>query len=88
MPGTDPIPTPSRAASRAPGTSPPRRRGCWRRSRRSAAMPAQPQPGIRRRGGEFDFLDYFSGPPLFAETLRRYPPAAEIEGYRLLRRED
>jgi hypothetical protein len=51
-------------------------------------MPAQPQPGVRRCGGEFDFLDYFPRPPLFAETLRRYRPAAEIEGYRLLRRED
>ncbi|WP_431269393.1 hypothetical protein [Dankookia sp. P2] len=30
----------------------------------------------------------FRPPPLFAETLRRYRLAAEIEGYRLLRRED
>ncbi|GGC40951.1 hypothetical protein GCM10011504_19220 [Siccirubricoccus deserti] len=53
-----------------------------------AAILVSRNPGIPRCGEEFDFLDYFSRHPLFAETLRRYRPVAEIEGYRLLRRED
>jgi hypothetical protein len=39
-------------------------------------------------GQEFDVLAYFGRHPLFAEAFTRYRPAAEIEGYRLLRRED
>src|SRR4051794_30046702 len=46
------------------------------------------RPGIPVCGTKFDFLEYFGRHPLFAETLRRYRPAAGIEGYRLLRRED
>ncbi len=44
---------------------------------------------IRRcEGADFDFLDYFTRHPLFAETWRRYRPAGEIQGYRLFVRED
>ena len=53
-----------------------------------AAILIARNPGIPWCGKEFDVLEYFSRHPLFAETLRRYRPAAEIEGYRLLRRED
>jgi hypothetical protein len=53
-----------------------------------AAILVSLNPGIPRCGGDFEFLAYFSRHPLFAETLRRYRPVAEIEGYRLLRRED
>ena len=53
-----------------------------------AAILAGLNPGIPCCRGDFDLLAYFSGHPLFAETLRRYRPVAEIEGYRLLRRED
>ena len=53
-----------------------------------AAILIARNPGIPWCGKEFDVLEYFSRHPLFAETLRRYRPAAEIEGYRLLRRAD
>jgi hypothetical protein len=53
-----------------------------------AAILVSTRPGIPVCGKEFDFLEYFGRHPLFAETLRRYRPAAGIEGYRLLRRED
>ena len=53
-----------------------------------AAILIARNPGIPWCGREFDVLEYFSRHPLFAETLKRYRPAAEIEGYRLLRRED
>ncbi|MCB4821088.1 hypothetical protein [Roseicella aerolata] len=53
-----------------------------------AAILVSTRPGIPVCGREFDFLEYFGRHPLFAETLRHYRPAAEIEGYRLLRRED
>jgi hypothetical protein len=53
-----------------------------------AAILVSTLPGIPVCGRPFDLLEYFSRHPLFAETLRRYRPAAEIEGYRLLRRED
>ena len=53
-----------------------------------AALLIARNPGIPWCGREFDVLEYFSRHPLFAETLKRYRPAAEIEGYRLLRRED
>ncbi|MDB5371502.1 MAG: hypothetical protein JWP04_144, partial [Belnapia sp.] len=52
-----------------------------------AAILIARNPGIPWCGKEFDVLEYFARHPLFAETLRRYRPAAEIEGYRLLRRE-
>ncbi|MFC7477429.1 hypothetical protein ACFQS7_23920 [Dankookia sp. GCM10030260] len=53
-----------------------------------AAILVSTLPGIPVCGRPFDVLEYFGRHPLFAETLRRYRPAAEIEGYRLLRRED
>lgn len=53
-----------------------------------AAILVSTRPGMPACGQPFDLLDYFARHPLFAETLRRYRPAAEIEGYRLLRRED
>jgi hypothetical protein len=53
-----------------------------------AAILVSTQQGIPVCGKEFDVLEYFGRHPLFAETLRRYRLAAEIEGYRLLRRED
>jgi hypothetical protein len=53
-----------------------------------AAILIATDPRIPRCGKEFDVLEYFSRHPLFAETLRRYRPAAELHGYRLLRRED
>ena len=53
-----------------------------------AAILVSTLPGIPVCGRPFDLLEYFGRHPLFAETLRRYRPAAEIEGYRLLRRED
>ena len=56
--------------------------------RAAGRHPDRPQPRIPWCGKEFDVLEYFSRHPLFAETLRRYRPAAEIEGYRLLRRAD
>jgi hypothetical protein len=37
---------------------------------------------------QFDFLAYLSCDPLSAEALRRYLPAAELEVYQLLRREE
>ncbi|MBK1658738.1 hypothetical protein [Paracraurococcus ruber] len=53
-----------------------------------AAILVATNPGIPDCGERFDFLAYFARHPLFAETLRRYRPVAEIEGYRLLRREE
>jgi hypothetical protein len=53
-----------------------------------AAILVSTLPGIPVCGQPFDLLEYFGRHPLFAETLRRYRSAAEIEGYRLLRRED
>lgn len=53
-----------------------------------AAILVSTRPGIPACGKAFDVLEYFSRHPLFAETLRRYRLAAEVEGYRLLRRED
>jgi len=53
-----------------------------------AAILVAHDPGMVACGREFDVLGYFRRHPAFAETLERYRPAAEIEGYRLLRRED
>ncbi|TDH64079.1 hypothetical protein E2C06_03645 [Dankookia rubra] len=53
-----------------------------------AAILVSTLPGIPVCGRPFDVLEYFGRHPLFAETLRRYRPAAQTEGYRLLRRED
>jgi hypothetical protein len=53
-----------------------------------AAILIANDPRITWCGKEFDVLEYFSRHPLFAETLRRYRPAAELHGYRLLRREE
>lgn len=53
-----------------------------------AAILVSTRPGIPVCGRPFDLLEYFGRHPLFAATLRRYRPAAAIEGYRLLRRED
>ena len=53
-----------------------------------AAILVSTNQGIPECGRPFDVLEYFGRHPLFAETLRRYRLAAEIEGYRLLRRED
>lgn len=38
--------------------------------------------------GRFDFIEYFTRHPLFAETWRRYRLNGEIEGYRLYVREN
>ncbi len=45
-------------------------------------------PGIPWCGREFDFIEYFSRHPLFAETWQRYRQAGEMPGYRLFTRED
>ncbi|NMJ41779.1 hypothetical protein GWK16_11035 [Roseomonas sp. JC162] len=37
-------------------------------------------------GGRFDLLAYFARHPLFGDTLERYVPAGEIDGYRLFLR--
>jgi len=44
--------------------------------------------GIPWCGREFDFIEYFSRHPLFAETFRNYRQQGEIEGYKLYVRED
>lgn len=53
-----------------------------------AAILVATDPRIPDCGRGFDVLEYFARHPLFAETLPRYRLAAEIEGYRLLKRED
>ena len=53
-----------------------------------AAILVSRNPGIKWCGKEFDFLEYFSRHPLFAETFRRYRMVSEVEGYRLYLRED
>ncbi|MFZ4410693.1 MAG: hypothetical protein ACOYOH_25340, partial [Paracraurococcus sp.] len=53
-----------------------------------AAILVSTNQGIPDCGRPFDVLEFFGRHPLFAATLRRYRLAAEIEGYRLLRRED
>jgi len=53
-----------------------------------AAVLVSRHTGIPRCGREFDFIEYFSRNPLFAETFRRYRAAAELDGYRLFLRED
>ncbi|MBX6373850.1 MAG: hypothetical protein IRZ13_06370 [Acetobacteraceae bacterium] len=53
-----------------------------------AAVLVSRNPGIPWCGGEFDFIEYFTRHPLFAETWERYRPAGEIEGYRLFVREE
>jgi hypothetical protein len=44
--------------------------------------------GIPWCGKEFDFIEYFSRHPLFAEAFRNYHQQGEIEGYKLYVRED
>jgi hypothetical protein len=44
--------------------------------------------GIPWCGKEFDFIEYFSRHPLFAEAFRNYRQQGEIEGYKLYVRED
>lgn len=44
--------------------------------------------GIPWCGKEFDFIEYFSRHPLFAEAFRSYHQQGEIEGYKLYVRED
>ncbi len=44
--------------------------------------------GIPWCGREFDFIEYFSRHPLFAEAFRNYRQQGEIEGYKLYVRED
>ena len=53
-----------------------------------AAILVSTRPGFRSAARPIELLEYFGRHPLFAETLRRYRPVAEVEGYRLLRRED
>jgi len=53
-----------------------------------AALLLAQDPGLYLCGQDFDILAYFSRHPLFAETLERYRPAATIDRYTLLRRED
>jgi hypothetical protein len=53
-----------------------------------AAVLVSRNPGIPWCDGEFDFIEYFTRHPLFAETWERYRPAGEIEGYRLFVREE
>jgi hypothetical protein len=44
--------------------------------------------GIPWCGKEFDFIEYFSRHPLFAEAFRNYRQQGEIEGYKLYVRAD
>jgi hypothetical protein len=44
--------------------------------------------GIPWCGKEFDFVEYFTRHPLFAEAWRNYHQQGEIEGYKLYVRED
>ncbi|WP_376094209.1 hypothetical protein ACE7GA_00695 [Roseomonas sp. CCTCC AB2023176] len=44
--------------------------------------------GIPWCGREFDFIEYFSRHPLFAEAFSNYRAAGEIEGYRLFVRDE
>ncbi|MFT8242521.1 hypothetical protein [Roseomonas sp. BN140053] len=53
-----------------------------------AAVLITRNPGIPWCGGEFDFVEYFSRHPLFADTWRRYHQQGEIEGYKLFLRDD
>jgi hypothetical protein len=53
-----------------------------------AAVLVSSNPGIPWCGQEFNFIDYFSRHPLFAETWQRYRLGGTIEGYRIYVRED
>ncbi|MBE9605586.1 hypothetical protein IAI18_11985 [Acetobacteraceae bacterium H6797] len=53
-----------------------------------AAVLVSTNPGIPWCGKEFDFIEYFSRHPLFADTWTRYRLKGEIEGYKLYVRED
>lgn len=48
-----------------------------------AALVVARHANIPACGGRFDLLAYFARHPLFGETLERYAPAGEIDGYRL-----
>lgn len=53
-----------------------------------AAVLVASNPGIPWCGSEFDFIEYFSRHPLFAETWAHYREGGRIDNYRLFVREN